>query len=422
LNEDFNRTNTDASNTPSVFQSVAANTKIKFKLACVGPNGQLTTGIIRTQTTVVQFTIQNKGQVQSSMGTNQAVGDDPWPTDKYLNIWVCNMEGGYSFGFIPDLRNATTYKDGVVVHYQLFGRNTGIAHKEQGRTCTHEVGHWLNCFHIYNQFNCTDSDMCDDTPTQYYSNDGCPSFPHSSCNNSSDMFMNYMDYTYDECQNLFTNDQKDRMRTLFEPGGFRYTIVNNNNALQRVTRFYNPQGSNQEVTLKTIANGQNDIGNTSNSYTPIFVDDCDKSGAISWRIVNSTTGADVLIDGENASVRLTRFPATCQLEATIPRYNGGTKVETYSFFIELPMPNYVLSPNPTSDDMRIQQKTKVSDTQLLTVPFSAKVYNFSNQLVRSGQGNNGLLIFDVVNLPIGNYQVVIENRGRFVTKHVNIHR
>jgi hypothetical protein len=38
LNEDFNRTNLDASNTPMVFRPVAANPKIQFRLACVPPS------------------------------------------------------------------------------------------------------------------------------------------------------------------------------------------------------------------------------------------------------------------------------------------------------------------------------------------------------------------------------------------------
>jgi hypothetical protein len=255
LNEDFNRTNSDASNTPSVFQLVVANPKIKFKLACIGPNGQPTNGIVRTQTTVVEFdTQQNPSQVQSSMGSNQAIGDDPWPTDKYLNIWVCNSKDKFSYGYIP---NVSSFKDGVVIHYEFFGRNNvnNFLHKNLGRTCTHEVGHWLNCFHIFNNNNCTGTDFCNDTPNQLRLNEGCPSFPHSSCGNYSDMFMNFMDYTDDECENLFTNDQKARMRTLFEPGGFRYSIINNNNALNSVTRYYRLVGSNQVIPLKKYLRG-----------------------------------------------------------------------------------------------------------------------------------------------------------------------
>jgi len=39
------------------------------------------------------------------------------------------------------------------------------------------------------------------------------------------MFMNYMDFVNDECMNLFTNGQKERMRSLFVPGGVRNSIL-----------------------------------------------------------------------------------------------------------------------------------------------------------------------------------------------------
>ena len=50
LNADYRRTNSDASNTPSVWQNIAADCEIDFCLATVAPNGASTTGITRTQT------------------------------------------------------------------------------------------------------------------------------------------------------------------------------------------------------------------------------------------------------------------------------------------------------------------------------------------------------------------------------------
>ena len=99
--------------------------------------------------------------------------------------------------------------------YAYFG-NIGTASSpyDQGRTTTHEVGHWLNLRHIWGDSNCG-NDFCSDTPEHSGSNYGCPSFPSTSnCSGngiSGDMFMNYMDYTNDACMNLFTNDQKSRM-------------------------------------------------------------------------------------------------------------------------------------------------------------------------------------------------------------------
>jgi hypothetical protein len=51
LNEDFRRLNADAVNTPSLFQSVAADAEIQFCLATQDPLGNPTNGITRTQTT-----------------------------------------------------------------------------------------------------------------------------------------------------------------------------------------------------------------------------------------------------------------------------------------------------------------------------------------------------------------------------------
>ncbi len=91
-----------------------------------------------------------------------------------------------------------------------------------GRTATHEVGHWLNLRHIWGDANCG-NDQVTDTPTQQTSNGGCPAFPKVTCSNgpNGDMFMNYMDYTYDTCMNMFTAGQATRMNaaiTASRPG------------------------------------------------------------------------------------------------------------------------------------------------------------------------------------------------------------
>ena len=77
---------------------------------------------------------------------------------------------------------------------------------------THEVGHWLNLRHIWGDAFCG-NDFVSDTPTQEDDNSGCPNFPLISCNNgpNGDMYMNYMDYTNGQCQNILTIGQRNRM-------------------------------------------------------------------------------------------------------------------------------------------------------------------------------------------------------------------
>jgi hypothetical protein len=44
------------------------------------------------------------------------------------------------------------------------------------------------------------------------------------------MYMDYMDFTDDAGMHMFTNGQRDRMHTLFAPGGFRYSLLSSNAA------------------------------------------------------------------------------------------------------------------------------------------------------------------------------------------------
>ncbi len=44
LNEDFSRQNSDSNNTPSVFASLSSDTRIRFYLATVDPDGNPTSG------------------------------------------------------------------------------------------------------------------------------------------------------------------------------------------------------------------------------------------------------------------------------------------------------------------------------------------------------------------------------------------
>ena len=226
LNEDYRRTNIDAINTPSVWNSIASDTEIEFCLANTDPNGAFTTGITRTQTSEISFSIQNDG-----MKSNASGGIDPWPQDDYLNIWVCNLSGGI-LGYATPPSSFNNPNDGVVVGYRYFG-TIGVVQSpyNKGRTTTHEVGHWLNLDHVWGSFGNCGNDNVNDTPTQEEANYSCPSFPHNinSCNTTNpngDMFMNYMDYTNDACMNMFTNGQKNRMISAINL--YRSNLLNHN--------------------------------------------------------------------------------------------------------------------------------------------------------------------------------------------------
>lgn len=221
LNEDYARTNADASQTPSGFQAVAADTRIRFCLAQRDPSGLPSNGVTRTQTSAQSFPL---GGAVKSEATG---GESAWPSDQYLNIWVCNLVDPL-IGFATLPGTALPGQDGVVITYKHFGRTGQVeAPYNKGRTATHEVGHWLNLLHIWgddenSSDNCAGTDQIEDTPNQGGPYFGCPSGTQTSCS-SSDMYMNYMDYTNDACMNLFTNGQKIRMRSAL--AGFRSAIL-----------------------------------------------------------------------------------------------------------------------------------------------------------------------------------------------------
>jgi Secretion system C-terminal sorting domain/Pregnancy-associated plasma protein-A len=210
LNRDFRKKNADTTKIPSRFAAMAADCEIEFKLAISDPLRRSTRGIVRKYTPVTSWT--NDDKIKSSA----EFGDDAWDSRYYLNIWVGNLRHYEGYSSFP---GAAAAVDGVVLHYGKVG--SGL-----DRTGVHETGHWLGLFHLWGTENCGD-DLVGDTPKQKTFTPGCPTGVRTSCgsNPSGDMYMNYMDYTSDECVVLFTTGQKQRMQAQFAQGGTRQSIL-----------------------------------------------------------------------------------------------------------------------------------------------------------------------------------------------------
>ncbi|PNY29208.1 2-hydroxyacid dehydrogenase [Tolypocladium capitatum] len=86
----------------------------------------------------------------------------------------------------------------------------------EGKSATHEVGHWFGLMHAF-EGGCSDpGDYVDDTPSQASPTNGCP-ISRNSCPKRPglDPIHNYMDYSYDSCFWEFTNDQINRMKNMW---------------------------------------------------------------------------------------------------------------------------------------------------------------------------------------------------------------
>ena len=204
LNDDFSKENISLLPSGATnFINDATNTNISFKLA----------GIVRHNDNT------------SSWGTNDSVKRTypPVSPSTQLNIWVCNLGSGL-LGY-AQFPGGSPDTDGVVIlHESLPGGSA--ANYNLGRTASHEVGHYLNLRHIWGDGRCRQDDFVVDTPTSDGPNYRCPAYPTVNCS-STDMTMNYMDYTYDACMYMFTDGQRNRMRAIFASGGPRAAMAVN---------------------------------------------------------------------------------------------------------------------------------------------------------------------------------------------------
>jgi hypothetical protein len=217
LNEDFRGRNADRARVPPPFRAEAADAFIEFALARRDPQGRPTSGITRTRTPHAEFPYDGSAGAAARLDAliKTGAGSAPaWPCEHYLNLWVCPLGGGLlGYAQFPGGDPAT---DGVVVRNSAFGRVGNLAADYAlGRTCTHEVGHWLDLLHIWGDDGrgCEGSDAVADTPNQGGPNLGRPVFPALSCGNGpdGDMFMDYMDYVDDDAMMMFTRGQVERM-------------------------------------------------------------------------------------------------------------------------------------------------------------------------------------------------------------------
>jgi len=200
LNEDFRA----QAGTPGAggFDSM-----IEFYLATTDPQGNPSTGITYT-TNNTWFNDRQTSSYTAALA---------WDTNRYMNVYT--NSGGGALGYVPNLPQAGIVgqaSDRVVIAWDTVGRNAPAAPFNQGRTLTHEAGHYLGLFHTFDG-GCgsasacyTSGDLICDTNPESQPRYGCPSSP-TSCG-TPDPYRNYMDYTNDTCMTGFTSEQARRMR------------------------------------------------------------------------------------------------------------------------------------------------------------------------------------------------------------------
>ena len=284
LNEDFRRLNADADQIRAEFLDIVGDPSIEFEVAAIE----------RVQSEATFELDLLGGSLPDNVKKGAEGGSDAWDTEKYLNIWVCSIEGGSLLGYAyppadlehwPEGANAPSPEvDGVVIHHEVFRRTgthtaTGLLGLDEvtvpvrGRTITHEVGHYLGLRHIWGDGllsilgipDCDADDGVSDTPQQGVSSQFQCDPAQNTCGEAEgdmpDMFENYMDYAAEDCLNSFTQQQIAIMRSVLENerSGLLGQNVSSNIAIEESADFrVYPNPTNGQLYIESSLDANSD--------------------------------------------------------------------------------------------------------------------------------------------------------------------
>lgn len=265
LNADYNGANADISNWNSAsafFPGVnTGNMNVSFELAT--QNHPVGTGL--------GFPVNGSPAV--TFGTdflNGADSDATWAG--YSNLVVRNISGGI-LGYSP-LGGLPSQGMTVVIDNNAFGADlattpstcTGFvpdAPYNLGRTLTHELGHFFNLDHTFEECdgaNCaTSGDLVCDTPPANDPEFNCvPAGSRVSGCGGVQLTMNYMDYVTDSCMYMFTAGQTVRMIAWYNtilPTLKQNVLGNTDFITSNISIAPNPNNGTFNIQFKDLSTG-----------------------------------------------------------------------------------------------------------------------------------------------------------------------
>ncbi|MDM8553153.1 M43 family zinc metalloprotease [Desulfococcaceae bacterium HSG7] len=272
-----------------------------------------------------------------SDSTNECMKGMQKDPNLYLNIYTKYIADALGYAYVPQT-DAGQFYDGVYIDYHHFGRNAPDGYQyNQGRSCTHEVGHYLGLLHPFQDgcVSCVDpecysnSDLICDTNAQAEARYGCldsSEEPNDSCEDccldnggvvcvngvaecsdgttlpdtcqacaclvvydsppescdTPDPYKNYMNFTDDTCMGNFTEEQSQRMRCSLIY--YREALAETSGATPvdgriPVYRFYSEQFKGHFFTIDE---------NEKNSIIATFPENIWRYEGVSWNVYSGS--------------------------------------------------------------------------------------------------------------------------------------
>jgi len=350
---------------------------VEFCLAQRNPDGQSHNGINRVNGCSVSNYCDNGITAGTGPGATELTIKNlsRWPNQQYYNIWVVSeIEGNnggsgiQGYAYFP----TTSAVDGTVLLFNAFGTVGNLkSYTNLNRTLTHELGHAFALFHTFQggscaaETNCTlqGDRVCDTPPTILNSNCASP-----ACGGTQQI-ANYLDYTSQLCKNMFSEDQKTRMRNtiinsranlLLSNGCEPVVIVPADAAITAITR---PAGNLCINIIQPVVQLKNE-GSVNLSNTEIQY----RTGG-AWETYQWT---GLLGPGQFTSI-------------TLPSYDGGWGVRTLE--VRSNNPNGGVDGN-NSNNLFSKQYHAVQNGHMLTLNITLDLLGSQTTwLVRDGDQN-----------------------------------
>lgn len=401
LNRDYNKQNTDLTKVPSEFSNVAADCQIRFQLASRDPQANPTKGIVRYATTKTYWGANDDIKKPSKGGFTN------WDPTKYLNIYVCNIgEGILGFSSFP---SSPAHLDGVVIDYTAFGTiGTARAPFNKGRTCVHEVGHWMNLIHLWGDLDCG-NDYVEDTPQQkdaHYGNVTTPQYSNCTGKTVRNMTMNFMDYVNDDCMFMFTSGQKTRIQALF--ASTRASLLNSDGCLDAKPLTCNV-GKPTITNIKTTS--ANVIWNEilgMKKYTVEYKMEQEKQWTVT-QTSNLSLSINSLIGGATYECRI-KGDCTESSYSEMVTFKTPTALQTKAAESK----GFAIYPNPVVHDVNIM--FDVLNDGLVNVQIFDSNGVLKTQVAKNLTKTTPAVSLDLTEFPSGFYLVVAEKDGERAVK------